>query len=77
MDLSVCFWILWGSNYTNNKPVKILKSHLAVAMSHEGEVESLQQLFLCPVYADLDSRLKKINQHYSFRKNIFVTHING
>ena len=61
MDLSVCFWILWGSNYTNNKPVKILKSHLAVAMSHEGEVESLQQLFLCPVYADLDSRLKKIN----------------
>ena len=41
MDLSVCFWILWGSNYTNNKPVEILKSHLAVAMSHEGEDESL------------------------------------
>ena len=41
MDLSACFWILWGSNYTNNKPVKILKSHLAVAMSHEGEDESL------------------------------------
>ena len=47
--------LLKKDSYTFIVPVKIIQNHLTVAMNHEVKGESLSQLYLCLMCADLDS----------------------